>query len=227
MVYIGQTVSFAASGGGTIRWGGDAPGVATIDQTTGAVTGIAIGRVTIWAENSAGRTIRMLRVLPSYAGNWQGSWVVERCEQDGVFSTIDFCLLHPAGQTRDLRMAITQTEDRIPPGGIAFGAVTGTMSSATVGEDGQARLTATMTSVPGSEIRITVDNLVLNSPSVGVVEGTLEQVWSSVTLPGSMRLYGRVSSLTRSSDGPTLLLLAPPSGATTYRDIDRLLSAAR
>jgi hypothetical protein len=39
-IYVGQNVTFAATGGGTIRWGGDAPSVATIDQTTGRVTGV-------------------------------------------------------------------------------------------------------------------------------------------------------------------------------------------
>src|SRR3954462_15585040 len=60
-IYIGQTVQFTATGGGTITWGGDAPGVARVDAPTGRVTGVGNGRETIWAENAGGRTTRALR----------------------------------------------------------------------------------------------------------------------------------------------------------------------
>ena len=89
MIYVGQSVQFAASGDGTIRWGGDAPGVATVDQTTGRVTGVGIGRVTIWAENAGGRTTRLLRGLPLFAGLWRGGYVVEHCQSEGALSS--FC----------------------------------------------------------------------------------------------------------------------------------------
>lgn len=56
----------------------DNPQVATIDQTTGRVTGVGNGRVAIWAENEGERTTRLLRGLPSYGGSWVGNWIVER-----------------------------------------------------------------------------------------------------------------------------------------------------
>jgi hypothetical protein len=114
-IFIGQTVQFSATGGGTIRWGGDNPQVATVDQTTGRVTGVGNGRVTIWAENEGGRTTRLLRGLPSFAGTWAGNWVVEGCTANGAFAILRTCDEFPGGGSRSLGLSLTQADDASPP----------------------------------------------------------------------------------------------------------------
>ena len=61
------------------------------------MTGVATGRVTIWAENAGGRTTRLLRILPSYSGSWTGNWVVTGCTQNGIFTTLRLCNDFPNG----------------------------------------------------------------------------------------------------------------------------------
>lgn len=224
-IFIGQTVQFSATGTGTIRWGGDNPEVATIDQTTGRVTGVGNGRVTIWAENEGGRTTRLLRGLPSFAGTWEGSWLIERCTATGTFVTFDACAGVPVGRTAGLGLRFTQTDDRIAPGMIVFGSALGSTAAATVGDDGQVRMTASLNPLPGNPIRVNVEDLVLSSPSAGSLEGSLEQVWTGLDLDGTMRVGGRIASLTRISGGPALL--AAPRDVRTLEDLIRLMMSGR
>ena len=225
-IYIGQSVQFAATGSGTIRWGGDNSEVAAIDQTTGRVTGVGNGRVTIWAENEGGRTTRLLRGLPSYAGTWQGSWVVEGCTTSGAFAEIDLCTEFPVGGSAPLGLSLTQTDDRLPAGNIVLGSLIGSTTEATIAEDGQVRMAATVDPLPDNPIRLRLENIVLNSPSPGIVEGSLEQVWSAIDFGGNMRIHARVANLTRISGGPALLTPRPASGRTV-QDMIRLLGPIR
>ena len=220
-IYIGQTVQFAATGGGSMRWGGDNFNVATIDQSTGRVTGVGNGRVTIWAENEGGRTTRLLRGLPSFAGSWQGNWIVEGCTANGVFAILDTCAEFPNGESASLGLSLTQSDDRIAAGGMVFGGATGSTTAATVGEDGQVRMTASLNPLPDNPIRINIENIVLHSPSAGSIQGSLEQVWGSTGFSGTMRIYARVANLTRTSGGPALQAQAP--NAPTLEDLIQLM----
>lgn len=221
-IYVGQSVTFVATGGGAMRWGGDAPSVATIDQTTGRVTGVGSGRVTIWADNAGGRTTRLLRGLPSFGGSWQGNYVTEGCTQNGIFAILNSCRDLPNGESRSMNLTFSQTDERVASGSIAFGSLTGTTSATTVSEEGQIRLTATISPLAGNPVRVVAENIVLNSPSAGNIQGSLEQVWSTTTASGTMRVFTRVANLTRTSGGPSLLA-APPANATTLEDLIRLM----
>lgn len=222
-VYVGQSVTFTATGGGTIRWGGDAPGVATVDQTTGRVTGVGSGNVTIWAENAGGRTTRLLRSMSSFAGNWQGNYVLQGCTQNGIFAALDSCKDQPGGKSLSMALVLTQTEDRVAGGSIAFGGLTGTTTPSSVGGDDQIRLTAAIDPLAGNPIRLAVENMVLNSPSPGNIQGSLEQVYSTTLASGTMRVFTRVANLTRTSGGPSLRPRAPRN-ATTLDDLLRLMN---
>jgi hypothetical protein len=119
-------------------------------------------------------------------------------------------------------LVFSQTDERIASGAIAFGSLTGTTSATTVSEEGQIRLTATISPTAGNSIRVNAENIVLNSPSAGNIQGNLEQVWSSTIASGTMRVSTRVANLTRTSGGPSLLA-APPTNATTLEDLIRLM----
>jgi hypothetical protein len=228
MIFIGQTVQFSATGGGTIRWGGDSPQVVTIDQTTGRVTGVGNGRVTIWAENEGGRTTRLLRGLPSFAGGWRGNYTIQDCQSNGAFAAIAFCNTNfRQGQSLSMTLSLSQTDDRITSGGVALGSITGSLTATTIGEDGQIRLAGTLAPLPGNSIRVSIENMRLESPNAGVIQGQYEQVWSDTSLSGTARVYARIESLTRESGGPALGLTAPRSGTFTLEDIVRLLKGDR
>lgn len=205
MIYIGQSVQFAASGGGTIRWGGDNPQVATVDQTTGRVTGVGNGRVTIWAENEGGRTTRLLRGLPSYAGSWRGNYTLQDCQSVGDFAAGGFCGSFFRGQSLNTRYELSQTDDRVT-GSFALGDLTGSFNPSTVAENGQLPVTGGLSS---GGTTVTLENMRLESTTAGVIKGQFEQLWGGSGLSGWARLYCRIETVTRTSGGPTFGFTAP------------------
>ena len=228
MIYVGQTVQFSATGGGTIRWGGDNSAVATVDQPTGRITGVGIGRVTIWAENEGGRTTRLLRGLPSFSGAWRGNYTIQDCQSNGAFAVIAFCSSNfRLGQSLSMTLNISQTEDRITTGAVALGSATGTLTTSTVGEDGQVRLAGSITPLSGNTIRISIENMRLESPNAGTITGQYEQVWADSLLSGTARVYARIETLTRESGGPTSGLIAPRQGSFTLDDLLRMVKGER
>ena len=207
MIYIGQSVQFSATGGGTIHWGGDAPHVATVDQTTGRVTGVGTGRVTIWAENEGGRTTRLLRGLPSYAGSWRGNYTIQDCQSIGDFAAGGFCGSFFRGQSLNTRYELSQTDDRVT-GTFALGDLTGTFNPSTVAENGQLPMTGGLSSGGTS---VTIENLRFESATPGVITGQFEQLWGFSGLSGWGRIYCRIETVTRTAGGPSFGFTAPSS----------------
>lgn len=221
MIYVGQVKTFSASGGGTIRWGGDNSQVATVDQTTGRVTGVGNGRVTIWAENEGGRTTRLLRGLPSFNGSWVGNYRVTGCAQSGTFALANTCRDFFTGSSWNMGMSFVQTDDRISGGTVNLGALNGTLTSTTVTEQGDIRVTGTIDPLAGNPIRVFLENVALHSPSAGSLQGSHEVLFGSTTQSGTMRVFGAIS-LTRTSGAPLVSQSEVPAGPT-FADLLRLM----
>ena len=161
-IYMGQAVTFTATGT-NVRWGGDAPAVATVDATTGRVSGVGNGRVTIWAENAGGRTTRLLRGLPSFAGTWRGTYAVTRCQSSGQFrSVVEFCDEFRVGEILALTLVMTQTDDRLTDGTFNLGGLPdGSLTASVVSESGMLALTGQAT--PDPAVTIALENVRLES----------------------------------------------------------------
>jgi hypothetical protein len=211
MVYIGQRVTFSATGTGTITWGGDAPSVATVDASTGVVTGVTTGKVTIWAQNAGGRTTRLLSVIPSYNGKWTGSYSVNGCQSTGDFTAIDFCGMFFQGEILNMGFDLSQTRDQVT-GSFSLGDLAGTLSSSVVnGTDGSLPMAGSLT---GSEsITVQLQNLRATSPSPGTMKGQFDQVWGYPGASGTGRLACDIRDLTRTSGAPTIRFLSPDASA--------------
>jgi hypothetical protein len=202
-IYVGESVQFAATGTGTIRWGGDSPGVASVNATSGLVTGAGNGRVTIWAENEGGRTTRLLRVMPLFAGIWRGGYVVEDCQAEGTFAAEGFCGTSvQIGQRLEIQLIFFQTAERIhgatfnlrPMPGFTF-SMPRSLTDTTVREDGEIRLAGFGQGIPGMPTKVNLENIRMSSPSPGVIEGRYEQFWS--TGGGSARVFARFDNVIR------------------------------
>jgi hypothetical protein len=210
MVYIGQRVTFSATGTG-VTWGGDAPSVATVDASTGAVTGVTTGKVTIWAQNAGGRTTRLLSVIPSYNGKWTGSYSVNGCQSTGDFTTIDFCDMFFQGEILNMGFDLSQTRDQVT-GSFSLGDLGGTLSSSAVsGTDGSLPLTGSMTT--SENLTVQLQNLRATSPSPGTMKGQFDQVWAYPGASGTGRLACDIRDLTRTSGAPTIRFLSPDAQA--------------
>ncbi len=201
-VYMGQGLTFAATGT-NVRWGGDAPAVATVDATTGRVSGVGNGRVTIWAENAGGRTTRLLRGLPSFAGTWRGTYAVTRCQSSGQWrSVVEFCDEFRVGEILTVAFAMTQTDDRVTEGTFNLGDLpNGSLTPSVVSESGGLALTGNAT--PDPSVTIALENVRLESAAAGTMTGLFEQVWASPGLTGTGRLDCELRGMTRTGGGPT------------------------
>ena len=210
MVFIGQRVTFSATGTG-VTWGGDAPSVATVDASTGVVTGVATGKVTIWAQNSAGRTTRLVSVLPSYNGKWSGSYSVNGCQSTGTFTEIEFCGMFYQGEILNMGFDLSQTRDQVT-GSFSLGDLVGTLASSVVnGADGALPLTGNSTTADGLVIQL--QNLRATSPSPGTMKGPFDQVWSFPGASGTGRLVCDIRDVTRTSGAPTIRFIPPDANA--------------
>lgn len=209
-VFIGQRVTFAATGTG-VTWGGDNPSVASVDATTGAVTGIATGKVTIWAQNTGGRATRLLTVIPSFNGTWTGSYSVNGCQSSGDFATEGFCGMFYQGEILNMGFDLSQTRDQVT-GAFALGDLAVALSSSVVnGGDGSLPLTGSSTNSDGLTIQL--QNLRATSPSPGTMKGSFDQVWSVAGALGTGRLVCDIRDVTRTSGAPTLRSLLPDPNA--------------
>ncbi len=218
MVYVGQVVQFAATGTAPITWGGDQPSIATIDGPTGKVTGAGIGNVTIWADNAGGHTTRLLRVLPSYAGNWAGNYVVNGCQSSlGWTTIIAFCSNFPIGAVLNMNLGMNQTDDKVTSGAFALGTNQGTLNPTTVDASGLLPLTGVSNSVSGTlTTSINLSNARFLSQQAGTMTGTFDSTWSQ-TGTGSLSGFGILSCtlrvMTRTSGGPSDGWLLCPAAA--------------
>lgn len=224
LVYVGQTVGFTATGTG-IKWGGDAPSVATVDQTTGVVTGVSTGRVTIWAENGGGRATRLLRVLPSYNGSWYGSYALKDCQSSGDFALGGFCGSFYSGQILNMGFTIAQNRDQVT-GTFTLGTLQGVLTAGVVNEDGSLPLTG---GIEQGNTAVVLQNMRAESPSPGTMKGDFDQVWSSTSLSGTGRLICEIRDVTRTSGAPTLMFLSQPetAAAPTLEDMVRAVLRRR
>jgi hypothetical protein len=71
-------------------WKSDALGVATVTDA-GLVTGVANGRATIYVVSNGRQGQQVVRVVPSYEGQWAGLLRVTSCTQTGAWASIGFC----------------------------------------------------------------------------------------------------------------------------------------
>lgn len=227
MIYIGQTITFQATGSGPITWGGDSPSVATVDGPTGRVTGAGIGTATIWAENSGGRTTRLLRGLPSFAGSWAGNYAITGCQSTGDFTRAGFCGIFPMGAVLNMNVGISQSDDQVTGGAFALGGNVGALNSAVVDQGGVLPITGTTAGQTGSTT-IVLDNARWRSDTAGTITGSFDQTWGTSGLSGFGRFNCQIRAMTRTSGGPAGFSILPmgapaPAGIT----LDELLRRLR
>lgn len=207
MIYIGQTITFTASGSGTITWGGDSPAVATIDGPTGKVTGVSTGDETIWAQNSAGRTTRLVHALPSFGGTWSGTYAITGCQSQLDWTQFGFCNTIPAGSALPIALSILQTQDQVSGGNFALGQDVGNLNPTTVTSAGELPITGLFAGVNGTvTTNINIGNALWDSKQAGTITGTFDQTWSQTGgLAGSAILNCSINLLTRTGGGPSAI----------------------
>lgn len=122
---MGNGQTQAVTGG---AWGGDAPGVATVESASGRVTGVGSGMVTVFVDYRGARGTKLIRVLPNFQGTWSGSYMVNGCSETGAFALADVCdETFTTNRVLPMSMTATQTRDAVN-GQFSLGTVAGTGS---------------------------------------------------------------------------------------------------
>jgi Bacterial Ig-like domain (group 2) len=228
---IGENIQFSAtvtfSDGSTSSqpgtWGSDTPMVATVD-TTGKVTPVSWGKVTIYVDIQGHRGTRLITVMPNFKGEWHGRFVVDKCTATGTFKTIDFCD-GVAGGSDAMVLHLTQNRTTLS-GTLEFptcpcsGDITGS-----VGDDAGMTVTGTILS---ESVLLTVKNWATRSDQPGVMTGKFTLNWTVPGASGAANWDSHLVGVVRTSGGPAGLEPAPetmPPGAGSLFDVMRRLSA--
>jgi hypothetical protein len=135
-----------------------------------------------------------VRVVPFYAGNWAGSYIVSGCTQAQGFSDTNQCSNFPIGKSLQYGLQLAQ----------AFDVVSGTTNIGLIGMSGD-----TETIQPDGSLNLTtnafagtttiVASWTLISQSAGVLGGTLSQHWTDSVVAGSMDITATLNPPTRLS----------------------------
>ena len=186
-VFLGANETFTAtmtfSDGSTAAvtagtWSTDAPTIATVDAT-GKVTGRASGLVTVIVDASGVRGTKAIRVLPTYAGGWNGRYGLNNCSGLGPGTLVQTCedLDDFGSGFRPASFTFTQTGDAVT-GTTVLGFLTSTMTG-TVAADGS--LTFTATAIVGTKHY--AETWHLTSTTDGALSGSVTVVGSDTANP--------------------------------------------
>jgi len=115
---LGHTYSFSMSArlsdgttvttGGT--WGSDAPAVATVNSTSGAVQIVGLGEATIYVDYQGQRGTQRIRSVFGYEGTLRGTSRVTSCVATGGWAAVDACEEFQDGFEAPFRGMFTQAD---------------------------------------------------------------------------------------------------------------------
>lgn len=194
------STSPVASGFGT-----DAPSVATVNSS-GSVTGVSIGDVTIFVDYQGMRASKRVHVLPGYSGVFVGTYAVGTCVSTGGFFSTNpaenFCTDFSPGRMLQIAEQNTQSADLTTLTGLfalggAQGTGTGTTSASGV-------LSYSGTFLAGTT-RMEFRNFTATSPAPGRMAGSFDMLWTDSTVSGSGIVTCTNMDMTRQSSALTAM----------------------
>jgi hypothetical protein len=209
---LGQTETFTATinfsngttqavSGGT--WGSDAATVATVNASTGLVTTLRSGDVTIFVDAQGTRGSKKITVVPNYAGIWSGTYVVNNCTQTLGFATLNFCTsVFPLGASLPIAVNFFTQNGGSITGQTAIGAVFSSQFS-TVAVAGGGLTFQTSGQLPAQGLNFRLDQAwQVNQATVGQLTGSVVQTWTEPVTTGQMVVTTTLVPLTKSSAMP-------------------------
>lgn len=193
------TATATLAGGGTQAvsggvWGGDAPTVAQV-SATGQVTGVGIGLVTVFVDFQGVRGTKLMRVLPNFAGEYSGTYVVDACAETGDFVEAEFCT-DPWAPGSALALAFLFAQNGASlTGQTALGGIVSGQFSATVGDDGNATVQVTL----NFDGVLLAQTWQLRADQPGFITGSFRVVISAPGLTGNTTIDATISNAARVS----------------------------
>jgi hypothetical protein len=94
LLKVRETMTFTAtatlsdgSSAAVTDWRCDTPAVATVEATTGNVTGVGAGSATVVATHGGVSASKTVRVVPDFGGMWKGEFNMTSCSTSGDWAT--------------------------------------------------------------------------------------------------------------------------------------------
>jgi hypothetical protein len=201
------TMSNGTTSAITTGFGGDAAAVATV-SSSGSVTGVSIGDVTVFVDYQGMRGTSRIHVLPNYSGIFIGTYTIDSCVDSGGVHDTGFCDTFTVGRSLPIGLNNTQSNTLTSVvGQFALGSLVGS-ANGTVSNGGELTYSGVFTS---GTLKIDLQNLVATSPAVGQMAGHFTQLWTDTTLTGAGTLQCTLVGVVRTSGGAALA--AMPGGA--------------
>jgi hypothetical protein len=229
-VLIGATETFTATASmsdGSSRavtsgWAGDAPSVVTVDPSTGRVTGVGSGMVTVYVIHEGRQGAKVVRGLPNFQGVWSGSYAVRSCSQSGQVASANLCGdLFTVNRVLPTNLNVTQDSDRVD-GRFFLGTIGGDISGP-IQTDG--RYLATGVIRDGSW---TVESSwTMESQTAGRITGGFSLLWRFAGASGDARVVADIRDLNRTTSLGGGIETPALSGPRDLPDLLRALSVRR
>lgn len=162
-------------------------------RTISALLALAIASV---ASACGGNDSGPSPVVPNYAGNWSGNYVITGCSQTGGIALANVCRL--LGTSATYSFSLTQSSRNVA-GSFALGSVSFPNTGGAVATDGSLALSGTAIS---DGVTVVV-NWALTLATTALA-GTVSQQFTSTVLSGQANVVGTISTANR-----TALLTAP------------------
>jgi hypothetical protein len=175
----------------------DVSAVATVTDA-GMVTAVASGAANIYVVSGGQQGTKGIRVVPSYAGSWSGSYYVTGCSQTGDFRTANMCSYFQTNTVMPYNMNLAQSLD-VVQGVTYLGSLQFDQASATIDGGGNLPLSATY-----REDTMTITCAWnLTGQSAGRLNGTVQQTWRDGAASGEMVVSGTIRDSMRSAGAAT------------------------
>jgi hypothetical protein len=225
-VFIGGTETFTAtavmsdgsSRAVTTGWASDTPGVATVEPTTGRVTGAGSGLATIYIVHDGRQGQKVVRGLPNFQGAWSGTYVVRGCTQSGQMALINACGDTLAvNRVLPTNLNLTQDADRVQ--GRFFLGTLGGDTSGPIQTDGRLQLTGAVQGELSMET-----TWVIESRSPGRITGGLSLLIRGSGLSGDVRVSADIRDLNLTSNIAPMDAPAPAPGPRSLADLLRAIA---
>jgi len=219
ILLIQKAVQFTATAsfsGGEVRavqgsWGSDASSVATVTMD-GVVTGVGAGLVTIFVDYEGVRATRLLRVVPDYAGRWEGGYRVEGCTDSGDWAGI--CADEDPAVVWRLDLTFTQEGEMVGGSVLAFEGrpipVDGSIRA-----DGELSLTGAQTETDAAgDYELRISDWSTTTSDNAALTGQFVVVGSRTDLVGEFRLECVLTDVVKVA--PELGVSAPNAGPSRH-----------
>ncbi|GMV21761.1 MAG: hypothetical protein AMXMBFR57_17100 [Acidimicrobiia bacterium] len=204
-------------------WGSDAPAVVTVGASTGVVTAVGPGEVTIFVDAQGVRGTRRTLVVPRYNGIWFGQYRVTSCTATGAF--IDAAICEDTLKVGNVLSAGLNFQQNGPviSGQTLLGSLFSQSVTANVGVPGG--LSFAVNAIFPSLATQVAQQWDLALPTDGALQGTLVQTWTDPVLTGNLVAQTVLEGWALSADA--LPAAAADAHMATLKDVAAAIARKR